>query len=85
MAKEKAIIHIAKEFVSDIRQIIDIGRQQAFTAPSAIFARHILEYRTSYCRGGTKRKHPRRIRFSPYNRIDRVLRYEYGSNVMGAT
>lgn len=36
MAKEKAIIPIPKEFVSDIRQIIDNGRQQALTAASAI-------------------------------------------------
>ncbi len=36
MAKEKAIIHIPKEFISDVRNIIDNGRQQAFTAASAI-------------------------------------------------
>lgn len=36
MAKEKAILNIPKEFVSDVRQIIDNGRQQAFTAASAI-------------------------------------------------
>lgn len=36
MTKEKAIIHIPKEFVSDVRQIIDNGRQQAFTAASAV-------------------------------------------------
>ncbi|MDE5807515.1 MAG: DUF1016 domain-containing protein, partial [Muribaculaceae bacterium] len=36
MAKEKAIIPIPKEFVSDVRRIIDNGRQQAFTAASAI-------------------------------------------------
>lgn len=36
MANEKAIIHIPPEFVSDVRHIIDNGRQQAFTAASAI-------------------------------------------------
>lgn len=36
MAKEKAIIHIPKEFVSDVRRIINNGRQQAFTAAGAI-------------------------------------------------
>ncbi|MBD5371248.1 MAG: DUF1016 domain-containing protein [Bacteroides sp.] len=36
MAKEKAIIHIPKEFVSDVRRIIDNGRRQAFSAASAI-------------------------------------------------
>ena len=36
MAKEKEIIHIPKEFVSDVRQIIENGRQQAFTAANAI-------------------------------------------------
>lgn len=36
MAKDKSIIHISQEFVGDIRQIINNGRQQAFTAASAI-------------------------------------------------
>lgn len=36
MAKEKAIIHLPKEFVSEVRQIIDNGRQQAFASASAI-------------------------------------------------
>ena len=36
MAKKKAIIHIPTEFVSDVRQIIDNGRQQAFSTASAI-------------------------------------------------
>lgn len=36
MAKEKAIIHIPSEFVSDVRRIIDSGRQQAYSAASAI-------------------------------------------------
>ena len=36
MAKEKDITPISKEFVSDVRQIIDNGRQQAFTAANAI-------------------------------------------------
>lgn len=36
MSKEKAIIHISKEFVSDVRRIIDSGRRQAFSAANAI-------------------------------------------------
>ena len=36
MTKEKAIISIPKEFVSDVRRIIDNGRQQAFSAANAI-------------------------------------------------
>ena len=36
MAKEKAMISIPKGFVSDVRQIIDSGRQQAFKAASSI-------------------------------------------------
>ncbi|MDE5586427.1 MAG: PDDEXK nuclease domain-containing protein [Muribaculaceae bacterium] len=36
MAKEKDIIPISKEFVSDVRQIIDNGRKQAFSAVSTI-------------------------------------------------
>ena len=36
MVKEEAVIPISKEFVSDVRLIIENGRQQAFSAASAI-------------------------------------------------
>ena len=36
MKKDNAIIPISKDFVSDVRRIIDNGRQQAFSATSAI-------------------------------------------------
>ena len=36
MAKEKDIMHIPKDFVSDVRRIIDNGRKQAFTAVSSV-------------------------------------------------
>ncbi|MBD5196588.1 MAG: DUF1016 domain-containing protein [Bacteroidales bacterium] len=36
MKEDKAIIPISKDFVSDVRRIIENGRQQAFSATSAI-------------------------------------------------
>lgn len=36
MAKERSTVHISKEFVSDVRQIIENGRHQAFSAASSI-------------------------------------------------
>ncbi|MDE6335076.1 MAG: PDDEXK nuclease domain-containing protein [Muribaculaceae bacterium] len=36
MAKEKALIPISKEFVFEVRQIIENGRKQAFSAASSI-------------------------------------------------
>ena len=36
MKEDKAIIPVSKDFVSDVRRIIENGRQQAFSATSAI-------------------------------------------------
>ena len=36
MAKEKSIIHIPKNFITDVRQIIENGRHQVFSATSTI-------------------------------------------------
>ena len=36
MKKDNAIIPISKDFVSDVRRIIENGRQQAFSTTSAI-------------------------------------------------
>ena len=78
MAKEKAVIHIPKEFVSDVRQIINNGRQQAFSAASAIslatywnIGRRIVEEEQ---KGNARAEYGSRLIAG----LAENLRYEYG-------
>lgn len=80
MAKVKDIMHIPKDFVSDVRRIIDNGRKQAFTAVSSVslatywnIGRRIVEEEQ---KGNIRAEYGSRL----IAVLAEDLRYEYGAS-----